>query len=198
MNTPNELYPLRTGRITASRCADMMTTSRGGEGFGETARTYALELALARLGYQVEAPSTWQMDWGLQYESDAREIYEQSRRCKVELPGFIPYTHHAGCVPDGLVADDGMLEIKCPQWKSHSEYLMEGAPKQYWQQMQFQLMCTGRQWCDFMTFHPEFPEGLQARVFRVTRDQDYIDRIEARMIEFEAEIRYFMDKLKQI
>ena len=187
----------RNACITASRCSDFMTKGKG-EMFGETAKTYAKEIMLKRLGMEIEGPTTWQMEWGLEHEPDARYIYERSRSVKCELPGFVTMENfkNVGCTPDGLVGDDGLLEIKCPQWKAHIDYLLsDHPPKQYWQQIQFQMMVTGRKWDDFMIFNPIFPEQLIAKVIRVERDQDYINEIQSRIEPFEELIDEMMDKL---
>ena len=177
---------MRQARITASRCADLMTKGKGKE-FGDTAINYAKEIVLVRLGFIPEDITTWQMEWGIEHEADARAIYAASRGIEVVMPGFMLMGSdplNVGATPDGLVEDNGLLEIKCPQWKAHADYLLNGPPKNYWQQMQFQMMVTGREWCDFMTFHPEFPEKLQAKVVRIKRDQDYIDAIQERILLF--------------
>ena len=186
----------RPGRVTASRAADFMTKGRGkGVEFGLTALTYAKELAMAQLGHQYEDLKTWQMEWGNEWEGEARKVYENSRG-KTKDSCFIVFGDFAGATPDAFVGKDGLLEIKCPQEKTHTDYLFEGAPKQYIYQMQFQLMVTGRKWVDFMTFHPYFPDGLKAKVFRIERDQDLIDTFIERLKPFNAIIEEFVSRLK--
>jgi len=192
---------MRTGRITASRCADFMTNGKG-EMFGETAKTYAKELVCDRLGIERDEVTTWQMEWGIEHEPDARQIYENSRQIKVHLPGFIEFGTNAGCTPDGVIMKDetpiGLLEIKCPQWKAYIDYLItKQPPKDYWQQMQFQMMVTGALWCDWMIYHPNFPDHLKAKVFRIERDQDYIDLIESRLQPFEELIQLYIKALSE-
>jgi predicted phage-related endonuclease len=140
------------------------------------------------------------MEWGIEHEADARQIYESSRGIKVNLPGFIPYKENAGCTLDGCIMDGekciGNLEIKCPQEKAYLDYLIEKQPpKQYYAQMQFQMMVTGAEWCDWMIYQPNFPDELKAKVFRIERDQDYINEIESRLQPFEELIEYFRNKL---
>ena len=190
-------YPTRTGLITASRCADLMTRGRGGQEFGETAKTYALELALKRMGYNPDSVSTWQMEWGNEHEPEAREIYENNREIAVMLPGFTvdPTDDQVGCIPDGMVEPEGLLEIKCPQWKAHVDYMLNGPEKRYWQQMQFQMMVTGAQWCDFMTYHPDFPIEIRAKVHRIERDEDYIQLIRDRIEIFKIVVDEIQTKL---
>jgi exodeoxyribonuclease (lambda-induced) len=176
-----------------------MTNGRG-EMFGETAKTYAKELLMARIGIEIETPTTYAMEWGIEHEPDARKIYANSRNIPVELPGFIQMQWNVGCTPDGVIrgdgAEHGLLEIKCPQEKAHFNYLLsDEPPKQYWQQMQFQMMVTGAKWCDWMTFNPLFPDNLKAKVIRVARDQDYIDLILSRIDPFEDMISEMKLKL---
>ena len=149
-----------------------MTKGRGKDKeFGETALTYAKELALARMGYQFEQLTTWQMEHGIEWEPEARKIYEQSRG-EVKLPQFIEFGKFAGATPDGFVGEFGLLEIKCPQERNHINYLIGGPPKQYIYQMQFQMMVCNKKFCDFLTFHPHFPDHLKAKVFRIERDDE--------------------------
>ena len=186
----------RQGRITASRALDFMTNGRGKDNmFGETAKTYAKQLALARMGIETdEGLSTWQMEWGIDWEPEAIKVYEQSRG-QVHRPGFIEYGEFAGCTPDASIGEDGLLEVKCPQWKNHMEYLMEGPEKRYIYQMQFQMMVTGAKWCDFMTFHPHFPDKLKAKVFRIERDEELIAQFEDRLEPFNELIESYIQKL---
>ena len=207
----------RSGRITASRAAEMMASPRAKKDglFGETAKSYALELALDRLGIDTSLitgmdVSTWQMDWGNEYEPVARGIYEKSRGISVQLPGFIADENMTGCTPDGIILApqgdvvDGNLQIKCPQWSNHLKYYMYGIfdyetntilEKNYWYQIQFEMMVTGAKWCDFMTFHPEFPNNLKAKVHRYTRSAGTIAEFKERIPAFNELITETMQKL---
>jgi len=187
---------MRTGRITASRCSEFMSKGKGNELFGDGAKTYAKELLMARLGIEIETPLTYAMEWGLEHEADARQIYERSRGVKCELPGFVPMGDFCGCTPDGVIDPDGLIEIKCPQEKAHFDYLLTGEPpKKYWQQMQFQMMVMCSEWCDWMTYNPLFPDSLKAKVVRVQRDEDYIEEIRSRIEPFEAMIQDMLNRL---
>jgi len=198
---------MRQGRITASRAVDFMTKGRrSGDIFGETAKKYAYELALQRMGIDMSEITgyditTWQMEWGIEYEADAREVYSTSRGISVDMPGFIPGDNMSGCTPDGTIlnGDDmiiGLLEIKCPQWANHINYIMEGPERRYVYQMQFQMMITGAEWTDFMTYHPEFDGNLRARVHRIERDEKLISEMEARLRPFNELVQSIIDKLQ--
>ena len=94
-----------------------------------------------------------------------------------------------GCSPDGLVGDDGLVEIKCPQSTTHLEYLeADQPPKKYIPQMMAQMACTGRKWCDFVSFDPRLPDGLQLFIVRVNADDKYILAMENEVTEFLAEV----------
>jgi putative phage-type endonuclease len=106
---------------------------------------------------------------------------------KVETVGFVTDAEKTcGCSPDRLVNDDGLLEIKCPMPKTHIDYLISGKlPTTYFQQVQGQLMITGRDWCDFMSYHPDLPE----LIVRVERDDEFIEKLKARIDYFNAEVK---------
>ena len=177
-----EWHEARNGLITASKAADMMVSGRGNQMFGKTAMGYATDLILARIGVEVENITTWQMEWGTEHEPEAREIYHKQIAPVVEV-GFVihPDFDFIGCSPDGLVGDDGLIEIKCPQERAHLDHLLsDEPPKNYEYQMQFQMMVTGRKWCDFISFHPYFPDNLIFKKIRVEGDlnvqKDMLDR----------------------
>lgn len=181
----------RPGRITASRAMEFMSKGRGKENvFGEVAKKYAMELAMARIGHNFEGLTSWQMEWGIEWEHEARKVYEQSRG-KTKDPCFIEYGSYAGATPDAFVNEDGLLEIKCPQEINHTNYLIHGPEKKYIYQMQFQMMVTGSEWCDFMTFHPFFPDGLKAKVFRIEKDEDLISQMTERLKPFDELIETY-------
>lgn len=186
-------------RITASRCKELMSNGRGKEiKLGDTVYAYAREIVLQEMGFEIPDVVTDAMEWGLEYESDARDVYIRSRNAVVELPGFIidPTDDDVGCTPDGVVDGLGTLEIKCPQWREYSRiFFADSVPTDYLPQIQFQLMVTGLGWCDFMIFHPEMPDGMKAKVFRVERDEEYINRVRARIVEFKEVLKEYRSKL---
>jgi hypothetical protein len=152
------------------------------------------------LGVETETFSNYATEWGIEHEPDARQIYEQSRGLKCSLPGFIEFGTNAGCTPDGCILNGkdciGLLEIKCPQPKAYLQYLIDKhPPKEYYAQMQFQMMVTGALWCDWMIYCPLFPDELKAKVFRIERDQDYINQIESRLQPFEELINSYKEMI---
>jgi hypothetical protein len=111
----------------------------------------------------------------------------------VEQVGFIdhPSIAMSGASPDGLVGDAGMLEIKCPNTSTHIETLLGGSiPQKYVYQMQWQMACAEREWCDFMSFDPRLPGRMQSHITRVHRDDKTIAMLE-------SEVRTFLDELDE-
>jgi hypothetical protein len=102
----------------------------------------------------------------------------------------------SGASPDGLVSIDGLLEIKCPETKSHIDTVLSGeAPAKYIPQVQWQMACTGRAWCDFVSFDPRLPANVQMFVRRVLRDDDLIQAYEAEVRKFLVEVDSVVDRL---
>ena len=102
----------------------------------------------------------------------------------------------SGASPDGLVSSDGLIEIKCPETKAHIDTLLsKAAPTKYIPQMQWQMACTGRAWCDFVSFDPRMPADLQMFVCRVLRDDDLIRAYEAEAVAFLAEVEATVTQL---
>ena len=95
----------------------------------------------------------------------------------------------AGASPDGLVGTDGLLEIKCPFTATHIDTLLSGkVPDRYKTQMQWQMACTGRQWCDFVSYDPRLPEPMRLFITRVPRDNSAIRLMEIEVVAFLEEL----------
>jgi putative phage-type endonuclease len=180
----------RCGKVTASRIADLMARTK--TGWGASRANYAAQLIAERLTDCV-APSFTNaaMQHGTETEPEARRAYEFFIDCDVHQVGFLPHPSisMAGASPDGLVGEDGLLELKCPLTATHIDTLLTGSiPDKYFKQMQFQMACAGRQWCDFASYDNRLPERMRLFVARVNRDDAAIAEIEAHVIEFLAEI----------
>ena len=105
----------------------------------------------------------------------------------------------AGASPDGFVGEEGLVEIKCPESKTQMETLLnQKVPTKYMPQMQWQLACTNRKWCDFVSFDPRMPENLQIFVQRVERNDLYIKMLEEEVTLFLAEIEEKVKILRNI
>jgi putative phage-type endonuclease len=194
-----EWFAARLGRVTASRVADVVAKTKTGYGSGRA--NYMAELICERLtGTQGAFYSNAAIQWGVEKEPDARAAYEEAVGMFVVEVGFIPHNtiSMAGASPDGLVGDGGLVEIKCPNTATHIDTLLSGfVPNKYINQMQWQMACTGRQWCDFVSFDPRMPEGMQIWVKRVERDNVLIAELEKEVISFLVELQLKIAQLKE-
>lgn len=174
-----EWFAARCSKVTASKIADVMSKVKTGESAGR--RNYRAQLMCERLTGQVaESYSNAAMQWGTDTEPQARAAYEFYTGLEVTEVGFVdhPSIENTGASPDGLVGDDGMVEIKCPNTATHLETLLGGkVPSKYFDQMQWQMECAGRQWCDFVSFDPRLPEAMQMFVQRVERNAERLAEI---------------------
>jgi hypothetical protein len=193
----------RCGMITASRCADVIATlkKRGKKDPEEAAarRNYRAELIAEILsGVPAEKYVTREMQWGLDQEPFARAAYEMEFDVMVEPGGFIthPYLPRFGCSPDGLVGDDGMVQIKCPTTSTHLGWILSGnIPLEHGVQMLAELAVTGRKWNDFVSYDPRLPRHLQLWGRRFTAKQEHIALLEDHVTVFNAEIEHVLGEL---
>jgi putative phage-type endonuclease len=185
-----EWFTIRIGKVTASRVADVIAKTK--TGYSATRDNYMAQLVCERLtGQKSESFSNAAMQHGTDTEPLARAAYEAFQDILVDEVGFVPHPSiiMAGASPDGLVSDDGLLEIKCPNTATHIETLLsQSVPGKYNTQMQFQMACTGRQWCDFVSFDNRLPNELQLFVKRVPRDNDFIKQMEDEVVKFLNEL----------
>lgn len=196
----DDWFAVRLGKVTASRVADLMAKTK--TGYAASRENYMAQLVLERItGAKAESFSSAAMQWGTDQEPFARAAYEAARDVMVEEQGFAPHPtiEMAGASPDGLVGDDGLVEIKCPNTATMIETLLtEKVPSKYIAQMQFQMACTGRKWCDYVVFDPRMPPKAQLFIKRVDRDDKFIAEMEAEIVKFLAEVQSQVEKLNQI
>ena len=185
-----EWFAARVGRVTASRVADVIARTK--TGWGASRANYMAELIAERLTGETAASFTnAAMQWGTEKEPDARAAYEFRADKDVTEIGFVPHPTitMAGASPDGLVGDDGQIEIKCPNTATHIDTLIDrDIAGKYVTQMQWQMACTGRAWCDFVSYDPRLPESMRVWVQRVPRDDVMIAALEKDVIAFLAEV----------
>lgn len=195
-----EWFAARMGRVTASRVADVVAKTKSG--YSTSRENYCIELALERLtGTRQESFANAAMKWGTETEPLARAAYEAHTGALVDEVGMVshPSIEMSGASPDGLVDDDGLLEIKCPNSATHASTLLSGKPDgKYIIQMMWQMACTGRQWCDFASFDPRFPQPLQLFVKRIPRDAEKIAELEAEVIKFLIEVDDMVNRLNNM
>lgn len=185
-----EWFAARCGKVTASRVADVIAKTKSG--WGASRANYAAQLVAERLtGDVAESYTNAAMAWGTEQEPLARNAYSFMQDVDVAEIGFVdhPAIDMAGASPDGLVGDDGLIEIKAPNTATHLDTIIGGkVPEKYTVQMLWQMASTGRQWCDFVSFDPRLPERMRLFVKRVHRDDARIAQLESAVVEFLSEI----------
>jgi putative phage-type endonuclease len=186
----DEWFAARLGKVTASRVADVIAKTK--TGYSASRANYAAQLVAERLtGVVQESYSNAAMQWGTDQEPDARVAYEFLTSASVVEVGFVthPTILMSGASPDGLVGKDGLVEIKCPNTATHIETLLGASvPAKYEAQMLWQLACTGRKWCDFVSYDPRLPEDMQVFIQRMDRDNAKIAALEAEVGSFLLEV----------
>ena len=194
-----EWFAARLGNVTASRVADVIAKTKSG--YSASRENYMAQLICERMTNAVaESYSNAAMQWGTETEPLARAAYESYADVLVDEVGYIanPWIKRAGASPDGLIGKWGLIEIKCPNTATHIETLLsETVPTKYITQMQWQMACTGRVWCDFVSFDPRLPDGLQLFVKRVERDNLYISTLEIEVTLFLSELEAKIFKLNE-
>lgn len=192
-----EWHAIRLGKVTASRVADVIAKTKSG--YSASRANYMAELITERLtGVSSEKFTNAAMQHGTEYEPEARQAYEFYSDVDVEQVGFVahPSITLSGASPDGLVGTDGLVEIKCPSSATHIDTLLNGTiAGKYITQMQWQMACTGRQWCDFVSYDPRMPEHMRAWIRRVDRDDAAITEMEQEVSAFLSELRAKEEKL---
>jgi YqaJ-like viral recombinase domain len=173
-------------RPTASEFSSFITPARGD--YSAQATGYAAKIVAKQLGVYTEPPPTYWMEWGNEHEPNAKHAYTQHTGRAVVDVGFIlpDGTDAYGGSPDGLVGDDGLIEIKCPAPETLINYHANGTfPVQYRPQVQGLLLISGRLWCDFFVFHPELTPFL----IRVEPDYEYQTKMAVGLLELLKEIK---------
>ncbi len=192
----DEWFKARLGKATASRFSDILAEIKSGE--AASRRNYRAQLICEILtGSWEKIYETHEMREGTENEPLARVEYEMATGFTVHEIGFCLHDSlDAGCSPDGLIGDDGLIQIKCPNTANHLETLIDDeVPSKYMAQIQGEMWVTGRQWSDFVSYDPRLPANLQLVIKRVPRDEVYIKRLENKLISFLKELHEEVNKL---
>lgn len=194
-----EWFMARLGKVTASRVADVVAKTK--TGYGASRANYHAELLVERLtGQPTQGYVNAAMQHGIDTEPEARAAYEFATGNCVQEIGFVD--HHTikmtGASPDGLIDANGMLEIKCPQPAAHIAILKsKSIPAKYYLQMQWQMACAGRDWCDFVSYLPALESaGMELFVKTVSRDSEVIEDLEQEIQKFLADLNADEAKLR--
>lgn len=195
-----EWIKARLGKATASRIHEAVARTRNG--WGASRANYMADLLLERLtGRPAPVYRSQAMERGTAFEADARIAYELEKNVQVVPVGFVdhPRIKMSGASPDGLVGDDGLVEIKCPNTATHIATLLGASiDGDYIKQMNWQMACTGRQWCDWVSYDPRLPLALQLEVRRVQRDVMLITTLQNDIAEFLDELEEALHSLQRL
>lgn len=181
----------RAGKVTASRISDVMAKIKTGEAAAREDYRAQLAAEIITGEPQDDGFVTKDMAFGTEQEKFARAAYEVLTGGFVDEVGVIdhPTIERAAASPDGLVGSDGLVEIKCPKVKTHIKYLMTSRiPTDYMLQMQWQMACTGRKWCDWISYRGDLPGTMGMLIIRVNRDDKKIAEIEAEVKAFNESV----------
>jgi putative phage-type endonuclease len=194
-------FAIRLGKATASNVHKVLAKTK--TGYGADRANYMTQLVLERVtGTKADGYTNAEMQWGIDQEPFARAAYEAARSVLVDEVGFLqhPTIEMSGASPDGLVGNDGMVEIKCPSSKTALECWLAADPveSKYFAQMQWQMACAGRIWCDYVVFDPRMPAKAQLFVHRVMRDDQWIKATEVEVKKFLAEVDAKVEALRKI
>lgn len=213
----DEWFEARLGKVTASRIADVCARTK--TGYGASRGYYMDDLRIERItGRPAGSFFNAAMKWGIEQEAQARELYELMRLIDVTEVGLVdhPEIPMAAASPDGLVGDDGLIEIKCPNSNTHAQFIEDQKiPGKYMKQMQWQMECTGREWCDYVSYDPRFsPEFDHENPFvpllssgtlaivRVERDADLLEEIKREvkcfLKELDEKVEAYLEGLEKI
>ncbi|MCK1459195.1 YqaJ viral recombinase family protein [Bradyrhizobium sp. 2] len=190
----------RAGSLGASRLHEAVARTK--TGYGASRANIMAELICERLtGAPADKFVTAAMQAGTETEPEARDAYSFYTGQTVRQVGLIRHRsiEQSHASPDGLIGDDGMLEIKCPQPAAHMETLLtQKIPEKYVTQMMWQMACSGRKWVDYVSYNPSFPENLRLFIRRVPRDDKRINDLETEIAGFLLEMAVKLSELNSI
>ena len=193
-----EWLAMRLGKVTASKVSDVLSKGRGSAP-SKMSETYMIELIAEVLtGNSKPFFENDAMRWGTETEPQARAMYAVNNDfVDVKEVAFVEHNEQIGISPDGLIGEDGLLEIKCPNTTTQiKRALSDDYSADYKEQIQMQLWVTEREWCDFLSFDPRLDCAagyLQQRVFR---DEEYIKDMQIKTYLFIDKMNELIIKLK--
>lgn len=192
----DDWYAERCGKVTASRVKDLNAKPSKGKALNALGLTI---LAERLTGVQKETPTNFYMQWGIDNEPHAIAAYENETGFFVNGTGLIdhPFIEMFGASPDGLVGENGQIEVKCPDTTTHLNTLLtKEVPEEHIPQITSQLACTRRQWCDFVSYDPRLEPELQIIIIRVFAKDLNIEGLERDVRAFNRAIEEAKASLK--
>lgn len=190
----------RIGHCTASMFHAVLDYTKAGKE-GAKRRNYRVRLIVERLlNEATDNYVTWQMQWGVDNEDQARMAYEARTGAFVEQVGFLRHASLGWCgaSPDGLIDEDGCIEAKCPAEPGvHVQTILNGMPEEHMAQCQGVMWVANRKYCDFISYDPRMPENLRIYVQRIERDDEYIVNLDIEVRRFLAEVKDTLATLQE-
>lgn len=192
-NTP-EWAAIRTKLPTASNFHKIITTKGKPS---EQKEKYMYQLAGESItGVPEPTYQSLSMLRGIEMEDEAREYYSFLTGQEVQRVGFCLQDKNGvkyGCSPDGLIGDDGIVEIKCPSLAVHVEYLLGNKlPTAYFQQVHGEILCTERKWNDFFSYYP----GMKPFLLRVYPDQPFLQALSVELEIFSKDLKEIIERIR--
>lgn len=192
----------RAQKVTASRIDAVLSRARDRKSEGATRRKYKAQIVAEILTGkpQESAFSNRAMEEGIENEPFACAAYEVRTGVMLDPVGFVihPTIERSGASPDRLVGSDGLVQVKCPEPHTHLMYLLDGVvPSDYEPQMQWEMACTGRAWCDFVSYCPVYPSPNDLLIVRLHRDEKRIQQLTAEVTVFLNEVDEIVERLKR-
>lgn len=186
-----EWFDIRKGKVTASRAQAIASNGKGLE-------TYINEVVSEYFSSaEKEHYSNIHTERGHELEPTARSMYELENDCEVEQIGFCELNEFVGCSPDGLVGEDGMIEIKCPEDKVYFNIIInEKIDSGYMWQCQMNMFILERKWCDLIFYNPNFKKSM--KIFRLVPDEKMQEDLKEGFKKVEERIKELKNKYKKL
>ena len=190
----------RLGNLTGSRMYEACAKKKNGEYYASREALMHEKLIERLTGKWAEHFVSDAMAWGIEHEDAARAVYETHSGLLVEDCSYFPHPiiAHSGATPDGLVGEDGVLEIKCPTTAVHLKTVLSGIiPPEHAYQMAWEIESSSRKWCDFVSYDPRLPGNVAFFCQRYTPDPSFMDELRADVIKFLAELDELEDRVRE-
>lgn len=186
-----EWFQQRLGNLTGSRIYEACAKKKNGEYYSSRADLLNEKLIERLTGIPAEHFVTDAMAWGTSHQDEAQSVYEITKGALVTECAYFPHPSiaHSGASPDGLVGEDGVIEIKCPTTTVHLDTILSGAiPEKHTYQMAWEVESTGRKWADFISYDPRLPGNLSFFCARYVPPEDFREYLRSEVVKFLAEL----------
>jgi putative phage-type endonuclease len=186
-----EWMTARMGNLTGSRIYDACAKKKNGDYYSTRADLLNEKLIERLTGQWAEHFVSDAMLWGTMHEDEARAVYETRNGVLVAECAYFPHPTiaHSGASPDGLVGEEGIIEIKCPTTKTHLATILAGAiPEEHFYQMAWEIESSGRKWADFVSYDPRLPGNLSYFCKRYEPEPAFLETLRAEVVKFLAEL----------